>query len=90
MIQRQKLPLFDVYLTHPGARFPSPIPATEKGQKRFRWLLLTLQAIIVPITASRTSNLLRAIETLFGVSIAEWRYYTAFLVFLGPLLTRDT
>jgi hypothetical protein len=38
--------------------------------------MLTLQAIIVPITASRTSNLLRAIETLFGVRVAEWRYYT--------------
>jgi hypothetical protein len=25
---------------------------------------------------SRTSNLLRAIETLFGVSIAQRRYYT--------------
>ncbi len=31
---------------------------------------------MVPITVSRTSNLLRAIETLFGVSIAQWRYYT--------------
>lgn len=56
--------------------FQALFPATEKGQERLRWLLLTLQAIIVPITASRTSNLLRAIETLFGVSIAEWRYYT--------------
>jgi hypothetical protein len=56
--------------------FQALFPATEKGQERFRWLLLTLQAIIVPITASRTSNLLRAIETLFGVNIAEWRYYT--------------
>ena len=51
-------------------------PATDKGQERFRWFILTLQAILVPITASRTSNLLRAIETLFGVSIAAWRYYT--------------
>ena len=51
-------------------------PATDKGQERLRWFILTLQAILVPITASRTSNLLRAIETLFGVSIAEWRYYT--------------
>jgi hypothetical protein len=51
-------------------------PLTEHGQERFRWFLLTLQAILVPITVSRTSNLLRAIETLFGVSIAEWRYYT--------------
>jgi len=28
------------------------------------------------VTVSRTSNLLRAIETLFGVRIAEWRYYS--------------
>ena len=51
-------------------------PLTDHGQERFRWFVLTLQAILVPITVSRTSNLLRAIETLFGVSIAEWRYYT--------------
>jgi hypothetical protein len=56
--------------------FQNLFPATGKGQERFRWFLLTLQAILVPITVSRTSNLLRAIETLFGVSIAEWRYYT--------------
>ena len=48
-------------------------PLTDHGQERFRWFVLTLQAILVPITVSRTSNLLRAIETLFGVSIAEWR-----------------
>ena len=54
----------------------SLFPNTDRGQERVRWFLLTLKAIIVPITASRTSNLLRAIETLFGVSIAEWRYYT--------------
>ena len=38
--------------------------------------MLTLQAILVPITASRTSNLLRAIAALFGVEIAQSRYYT--------------
>lgn len=43
--------------------------------QRFRWLLLTLQAIIVPVTISRTSNLLRGIAILFGVEIAQWRYY---------------
>jgi hypothetical protein len=53
--------------------FQALFAATEKGQERLHWLLLTLQAIIVPITASRTSNLLRAIETLFGVAIPEWR-----------------
>jgi hypothetical protein len=51
-------------------------PRTIRGQERFHWFLLTLKAILVPITVSRTSNLLRAIETLFGVSIAQWRYYT--------------
>jgi hypothetical protein len=56
--------------------FQTLFPATDKGQERFRWFVLTLRAILVPVTASRTSNLLRAIETLFGVSIAEWRYYT--------------
>jgi hypothetical protein len=56
--------------------FQTLFPATDKGHERFRWFVLTLQAILVPVTASRTSNLLRAIETLFGVSIAEWRYYT--------------
>jgi hypothetical protein len=51
-------------------------PRTDNGQERFHWFVLTLKAILVPITASRTSNLLRAIETLFGVNIAQWRYYT--------------
>ena len=51
-------------------------PRSASGQERSRWFVLTLQAILVPITISRTSNLLRAIETLFGVSIAQWRYYT--------------
>jgi hypothetical protein len=37
--------------------------------------MLTLQAILVPITASRTSNLLRAITTLFGVQIGQSPYY---------------
>lgn len=56
--------------------FQSLFPLTDHGQERFGWFVLTLQAIVVPITVSRTSNLLRAIETLFGVGIAEWRYYT--------------
>jgi DDE superfamily endonuclease len=46
------------------------------GRERYRWFLLTLQAIVVPITLSRTSNLLRSITTLFGVDIEQGRYYT--------------
>jgi len=59
-----------------AGEFQFLFPLTDKGQERFHWFLLTLKAILVPITVSRTSNLLRAIETLFGVSIAQWRYYT--------------
>ena len=51
-------------------------PLNEHGQERARWFVLTLQAILVPVTASRTSNLLRSIATLFGVAIAQGRYYT--------------
>ena len=51
-------------------------PGTDKGQERWRWFMLTLQAILVPITASRTSNLLRAITTLFGVHIGQSPYYS--------------
>jgi len=51
-------------------------PLGEHGRERFYWFTLTLQSILVPITVSRTSNLLRSIATLFGVHIAEWRYYT--------------
>jgi hypothetical protein len=42
-------------------------PLNKHGQERFHWFVLTLQAILVPITVSRHSNLLRATETLFGV-----------------------
>ena len=59
-----------------ATQFQCVFPATAHGQERGRWFLLTLQAILVPITASRTSNLLRAIATLFGVEITQSRYYT--------------
>ena len=59
-----------------ATQFQCLFPATDSGQERWQWFVLTLQAILVPITASRTSNLLRAIATLFGVQIAQSRYYT--------------
>jgi len=59
-----------------ATQFQTLFPATDSGQERFRWFILTLQAILIPITASRTSSLLRSFATLFGVAIGEWRYYT--------------
>ena len=56
--------------------FKCLFPLTQHGEERCRWLMLTLQVILVPIRAPRTSDLLRAIATLFGVEISQWRFYT--------------
>ena len=48
---------------------------SRKGEERGPWFLYTLLAIILPFTSSRTSNLLRALETLFGFSIKKKKYY---------------
>lgn len=66
------MPILPALATH----FQGLFPASASGRERWRWFLLTLQAILVPIAASRTSNLRRAIATLFGVEIARSRYYT--------------
>jgi hypothetical protein len=62
-------------------QFQALFPATRSGQGGARWLILTLQAILVPRTASRTSNLRRAIATLFDVTIARSRHYA----FMAPV-----
>lgn len=49
---------------------------TEQGQKRKAWFAYTLLAIITPFTSSMTSNLLRALNTLFGMDLKSQRYYT--------------
>jgi len=59
-----------------GRQFQPLFPATEHGQERAQWFLLTLQAILLPITASRTSNLLRTLATVFGWCLDQTRYYT--------------
>ncbi len=50
---------------------------SKKGEERGLWFIYTLLAIILPFTSSKTSNLLRALRTLFGfVDITRKRYYT--------------
>jgi hypothetical protein len=50
--------------------FQLHFPLTDHGRERFHWFSLMLKAILAPINISLTSNMLRAIETLFGVDIA--------------------
>lgn len=45
------------------------------GQKRKVWFTYTLLAIITPFTTSITSNLLRALQTLFGLDITASHFY---------------
>jgi len=50
---------------------------SRKGKERGILFIYTLLAIIIPFTSSRTSNLFRALETLFGfVGIRKKQYYT--------------
>lgn len=48
---------------------------SRKGEERGPWFIYTLLAIILPFTSSRTSNLLRVLETLFGFTIKKKKYY---------------
>ncbi len=49
---------------------------TKQGKKRKVWFAYTLLAVVVPFTSSITSNLLRALQTLFGLDIQSQRFYT--------------
>ena len=49
---------------------------TRQGQKRKIWFAYTLLAVIIPFTSSITSNLLRALHTLFGLEVKSQRYYS--------------
>lgn len=57
----------------------SPLQAefsnTAQGQKRKIWFVYTLLAVVVPFTSSITSNLLRALQTLFGLTLKSQRFY---------------
>ena len=48
---------------------------SRKGEERGPWFIYTLLAIILPFTSSKTSNILRALETLFGFTIQKKKYY---------------
>ena len=49
---------------------------TKQGQKRKVWFAYTLLAVVVPFTSSITSNLLRALQTLFGLNLQSQRFYS--------------
>jgi len=50
---------------------------SRKGNERGIWFVYTIIAIIIPFTSSKTSNILRCLNTLFGFTgIRKKRFYT--------------
>jgi hypothetical protein len=54
----------------------TPFSDTRLGRERAHWFVFTLLAVIVPFTSSLTSNLLRSLQTLFGLDLNRRRFYT--------------
>lgn len=48
---------------------------TKLGRKRAQWFTYTLLSVIIPFTSSMTSNLLRTLHTLFGLTLDRGRFY---------------
>ncbi|HSO66226.1 MAG TPA: transposase, partial [Desulfatirhabdiaceae bacterium] len=50
---------------------------SRKADERGIWFVYTIVAIIIPFTSSKTSNILRCLNALFGFTgIAKKRFYT--------------
>ncbi len=57
--------------------FKEDFAHSRKGDERSTWFIYSIIAIIIPFTYSKTSNLLRCLQTLFGFSLmTSRRYYT--------------
>ena len=52
----------------------TPFSDSRLGRERAHWFVFTLLAVIVPFTSSMTSNLLRALQTLFGLDLNRRRF----------------
>lgn len=46
------------------------------GDERGAWFVYTLLAVVTHFTSSHTANLLRCLQTLFGLSLTQRRFYT--------------
>ena len=52
---------------------------TPQGKQRSIWFVYVLLAVVIPFTSSITSNLLRTLQSLFGLEIQSQRFYTFIL-----------
>ncbi len=59
--------------------FKEDFAHSRKGDERSTWFIYTIIAIIIPFTSSKTSNLLRCLQTLFGFGVMTGRRYYTFM-----------
>ena len=58
-------------------KFKDDFSHSKKGEERGVWFIYTLLSVIIPFTSSKTSNLLRCLHTVFGLThITKRRFYT--------------
>jgi hypothetical protein len=58
-------------------KFKDDFSHSKKGEERGVWFIYTLLAVIIPFTSSKTSNLLRCLHSVFGLThITKRRFYT--------------
>ncbi|EFK09191.1 conserved domain protein, partial [delta proteobacterium NaphS2] len=50
--------------------------STNLGRERAHWFSYAILAFIIPFTSSISSNVLRCLNTLFGLNINKRRFYT--------------
>lgn len=53
----------------------TPFSDSKLGRERALWFVFTLLAVIVPFTSSMSSNLLRSLQSLFGLDLNRRRFY---------------
>ena len=63
-------------LRHILAPLQDQFKLSRKGGERGIWFIYTLLAVITHFTSSRTSNLLRCLQTLFELPLSQRRFYT--------------
>ena len=59
--------------------FKKDFAHSRKGDERSTWFIYSIIAIIIPFTSSKTSNLLRCLQTLFGFTIISRRRFYTFM-----------
>ncbi|MBU2739818.1 hypothetical protein HJG40_13740 [Acidithiobacillus sp. ATCC 19703] len=55
--------------------FQSAFSDSRLGRERAQWFPFILLAIMAPFTSSMSSNLLRSLQTLFGLKVNARRFY---------------